>query len=69
LKTWMKNLPVSTMRLSFYGRNLWIKTKDPFLRHFDPESIALYGGTMLPGFEVGQLPNPRTFGVNLNVGF
>lgn len=69
LKKWISNPKLGSLRLSIYGRNLLIKTKDPFLRHFDPESIALYGGTMLPGFEVGQLPNPRTFGVNLNVGF
>ncbi|MEM1214323.1 MAG: SusC/RagA family TonB-linked outer membrane protein [Bacteroidota bacterium] len=69
LKPMFPNLPVQNLNLSLFGRNLWIKTKSEHLRHYDPEALALYGGTLLPGFEVGQLPNPRTYGVNLRVGF
>ena len=69
LKPWLKNLPLERIHLSFFGRNLWIHTKDRFLRHFDPEALSQSGGTIVPGFEVGQLPNPITFGANLKVQF
>ncbi|MEO9853170.1 MAG: SusC/RagA family TonB-linked outer membrane protein [Reichenbachiella sp.] len=69
LKPWLKNLPLEKVHLSFFGRNLWIKTKDRFLRHFDPEALSQSGGTIVPGFEVGQLPNPITLGANLKVQF
>ena len=69
LKPWIPALPFETLHLGIFGRNLWINTKDDGLRHFDPESMALFGGTYVPGFEAGQLPNPRTYGFNLRVGF
>ncbi|MEM0939783.1 MAG: SusC/RagA family TonB-linked outer membrane protein [Bacteroidota bacterium] len=69
LTPWVYNLPIETMHLSFFGRNLWIHTKDDFLRHFDPEALTMAGGTLVPGFEVGQFPNPRVFGANLKVQF
>ncbi|HZG23970.1 MAG TPA: SusC/RagA family TonB-linked outer membrane protein, partial [Chitinophagaceae bacterium] len=68
LKPMLPKLPVQSLRLSAFGRNLWTKTKSDFLRHFDPESLALSGSTLLPGFIVGQLPSPQTFGFNLSVG-
>jgi TonB-linked SusC/RagA family outer membrane protein len=69
LKPWLKKLPMESLRLSLFGRNLWTKTKSHFLRQFDPEALAQSGGTLIPGFEVGQLPSPQTYGVNLSVGF
>lgn len=69
LKNLLPNLPLEQLHLSVFGRNLFTNTKSDHLRHFDPESLALYGGTLLPGFEVGQLPSPRTYGFNLKVGF
>ncbi len=68
LKPWLKSLPVQRLYLSFFGRNLWIRSKERALRHFDPEALALNNGTLLPGFEVGQLPSPRVFGANLKIG-
>ncbi len=69
LKEWLPNLPVENINLALFGRNLWIRTKSEGLRHFDPEALAMYGGTLVPGFEVGQLPSPRVFGANLKVIF
>lgn len=69
LKPLINNLPLERLYLGVFGRNLLILTKDEGLRHFDPESMALFGGTFVPGFEAGQLPNPRTIGFNLNIGF
>ncbi|MEJ7740242.1 MAG: SusC/RagA family TonB-linked outer membrane protein [Chitinophagaceae bacterium] len=69
LKPWLKMLPVESLRFSAFGRNLFTKTKSSFLRHFDPESLALSGSSLIPGFIVGQLPSPQTYGFNLSVGF
>lgn len=52
--------------IAFYGRDLAMWTKFPI---FDPETAALNGGTLLPGVEMGQLPTPRTFGVNITLQF
>jgi len=69
LKPWITHPLLNKVHLSFFGRNLWIKMKEDALRHFDPEAIAMFGGTLVPGFEVGQLPSPRSFGFNLRLGF
>ena len=69
LKPYLNNVPLETVNLSFFGRNLWIRTKDRFLRHFDPEALSQSGGNIVPGFEVGQLPNPITVGANLKIQF
>jgi hypothetical protein len=49
---------------ALYGRDLALLTKFPI---FDPETAALNGSTILPGVEMGQLPTPRTYGVNLTL--
>lgn len=50
--------------LAIYGRDLAMITDFPI---FDPEVSALNGGTILPGIEMGQLPTPRTYGVNITL--
>ncbi|GGG14556.1 SusC/RagA family TonB-linked outer membrane protein [Pontibacter amylolyticus] len=50
--------------LALYGRDLAMITKFPI---FDPETAALNGSTILPGVEMGQLPTPRTWGMNLTL--
>ncbi|MFC4873541.1 SusC/RagA family TonB-linked outer membrane protein [Negadavirga shengliensis] len=57
---------VERASIALYGRDLAMWTKFPI---FDPETAALNGGTLLPGVEMGQLPTPRTFGVNLTLKF
>jgi TonB-linked SusC/RagA family outer membrane protein len=68
LKPYLKKLPFTQVNLSVFGRNLFTVTKDRALRHFNPESFAFNSGTLVPGFEAGQLPNTRTYGINLSVG-
>ncbi|MEM9932610.1 MAG: SusC/RagA family TonB-linked outer membrane protein [Bacteroidota bacterium] len=68
LKDWIPGELFENLYVGLFGRNLWIDTKSEALRHFDPESLAQFGGTLVPGFEVGQLPSPRTFGINVKVG-
>jgi TonB-linked SusC/RagA family outer membrane protein len=50
--------------VALYGRDLAMITKFPI---FDPETAALNGSTILPGVEMGQLPTPRTYGMNLTL--
>ncbi|RNL77363.1 SusC/RagA family TonB-linked outer membrane protein [Sinomicrobium pectinilyticum] len=53
--------------LSLYGRNLAVISDFPI---YDPEVAGLAGGTnMHPGVEVGQMPVPTEFGMNIQLGF
>ncbi|WP_460880815.1 TonB-dependent receptor domain-containing protein [Pontibacter rugosus] len=52
--------------IAVYGRNLAMITDFPI---FDPETAALNGSTALPGVEMGQLPTPRTYGMNVTLKF
>ena len=69
LKKYFPSAKVASANLSIFGRNLYTWTKDKFINQINPEAFAFNGGTMVPGFEVGQLPNTRTYGFNLTVGF
>lgn len=69
LKSYFPKLPIARADISIFGRNLYTWTKDSFVQQLNPESFVLNGGTLVPGFEAGQLPNTRTYGFNLTVGF
>ncbi|WP_233632683.1 SusC/RagA family TonB-linked outer membrane protein [Parapedobacter sp. ISTM3] len=68
------NLPVSVVSrwrlagasIAVYGRDLAMISDFPI---FDPETASLNGATIVPGVEMGQLPTPRTWGVNLRFQF
>ncbi|MFI2742402.1 SusC/RagA family TonB-linked outer membrane protein [Zhouia sp. PK063] len=61
-KTFLTDLSVS-----IYGRNLAVISDFPI---YDPEVAGLAGGTnMHPGVEVGQMPVPSQFGMNIKIGF
>ena len=62
----LQNTSIRQASIALYGRDLAMLTKFPI---FDPETAALNGGTLLPGVEMGQLPTPRTMGVNLTLKF
>src|SRR5690606_35909550 len=49
--------------ISFIGSDLALWTDVP---NIDPEAQALNGGTLLPGFEVTQLPSTKSYGFKLN---
>ncbi|KAA2241007.1 SusC/RagA family TonB-linked outer membrane protein [Chitinophaga agrisoli] len=51
--------------LGVYGRNLFIWSPWPI---FDPEFGTLNGTDIVQGYEVGQFPSTRSFGVNLIIG-
>ncbi|SFH11582.1 SusC/RagA family TonB-linked outer membrane protein [Pedobacter insulae] len=60
-----RKLGLSSVKLSFYGRNLFIWSPWPA---FDPEFGTLSGSDIVQGFETGQLPSTRTYGFRLVVG-
>lgn len=65
-KKFLKKTDVfNKLTLSVYGRDLFIWSPWPA---FDPEFGTLAGSDIVQGFETGQLPSTRTFGVRLVVG-
>lgn len=60
----LQRTPLQQATIALYGRDLAMITDFPI---FDPETAALNGGTILPGIEMGQLPTPRTYGVNITL--
>lgn len=60
-----QSLGLSRLSLGVYGRNLFIWSPWPA---FDPEFGTLAGSDIVQGFETGQLPSTRTYGVRLVVG-
>ncbi|MCX2679153.1 SusC/RagA family TonB-linked outer membrane protein [Galbibacter sp. EGI 63066] len=66
-KRFLKNTGLNNLTLSLYGRNLAVISDFPI---YDPEVAGLAGGTnMHPGVEVGQMPVPTEFGMNIKIGF
>lgn len=59
-------LPITGARFSLTGRNLILWTDNP---HFDPETVAMSGGTLQPGIENMSFPSTRSFTFNLRVDF
>ncbi|RZK44037.1 MAG: SusC/RagA family TonB-linked outer membrane protein [Pedobacter sp.] len=61
----VNSLGLSRLSIGAYGRNLFIWSPWPA---FDPEFGTLSGSDITQGFETGQLPSTRTFGLRLVVG-
>ncbi len=59
------SLGLSRLSIGVYGRNLFTWSPWPA---FDPEFGTLSGSDITQGFETGQLPSTRTYGVRLVVG-
>lgn len=57
-------LKVSNASIAVYGRDLAMISNFPI---FDPETASLNGSTVVPGVEMGQMPTPRTWGLNLRL--
>lgn len=60
-----KMLGLQRTSIGVYGRNLYIWSPWPI---FDPEFGTLAGTDIVSGFETGQFPSTRTFGINLTIG-
>jgi hypothetical protein len=53
---------ISGLQLALTGRNLFLWTKND---HLDPESA--FDNSNVQGFENGQMPSVRSFGINVTV--
>src|SRR5690606_9748021 len=62
----LQKVKLQKLNIGVYGRDLFIWSKWP---GFDPEFGTLSGSEINRGFEIGQFPSTRTYGVNLSVGF
>lgn len=62
----LSKTPIQDLKVSLVGRNLALWTENP---HFDPETMAMGGGTLIPGVEDMALPSTRNIGFNINVKF
>jgi TonB-linked SusC/RagA family outer membrane protein len=58
--------PIQDLKISLVGRNLALWTENP---HFDPETLSMGGGTLIPGVEDMAFPSTRSIGFNINVKF
>jgi len=65
-KKWFENNFIEDLRLSVYGRNLLLIHSN--VPHVDPET-AFSSDTDVQGFEFGQTPSARTYGLQLNARF
>ncbi|TZF85059.1 SusC/RagA family TonB-linked outer membrane protein [Pedobacter sp. BS3] len=61
----VKKLRLQKATIGIYGRDLYIWSKWPM---YDPEFGTLSGTDITQGFEIGQFPSTRNFGVNLVIG-
>ncbi|MES2829575.1 MAG: SusC/RagA family TonB-linked outer membrane protein [Bacteroidota bacterium] len=61
----VQGMGISRLTLGVYGRNLFIWSPWPA---FDPEFGTLAGSDIQQGFETGQLPSTRSYGVRLVMG-
>lgn len=64
-KKLLQRIGVSRLTFGVYGRNLFIWSPWPA---FDPEFGTLAGSDIQQGFETGQLPSTRNYGMRLVVG-
>lgn len=64
-KNFLAKMGLEKATLGVFGRNLFIWSAWPA---FDPEFGTLSGSDIVQGFETGQLPSTRTYGVRLTVG-
>lgn len=60
-----KRIGLQRATISAYGRDLFIWSPWPM---FDPEFGTLAGTDIVSGFEIGQFPSTRTFGLRLVIG-
>ena len=61
-----KTKVISNLSLAFYGNNLYCWSKFP---GWDPEALTMRGSSVIPGFEIMQMPTTAQFGGSLNITF
>ena len=61
----LSKIGLQKANIGIYGRDLWVNTKWP---SFDPEFGTLNDGQINAGFEIGQFPSTRSYGISLSIG-
>lgn len=61
---WLKRMFLQGVDVSVYGSNLLTISNFPI---YDPETAALNGNRIMPGIEMGQMPSPATYGLNIKL--
>jgi hypothetical protein len=62
--SFLSNSPFRSIKVSVVGRNLLLWTENP---HFDPDVMAMSGGTLQPGIENMAYPSTRSMGFNISL--
>ncbi|WEK34552.1 MAG: SusC/RagA family TonB-linked outer membrane protein [Candidatus Pseudobacter hemicellulosilyticus] len=62
--SFVKKIKMTGVSVALYGRDLAMISDFPI---FDPETASLNGSSIVPGVEMGQMPTPRTMGVNITL--
>lgn len=65
-KKLISSVGFQSVKLSVFGRNLAMVSDFPI---YDPETSALNDDTYIQGVEMGQLPTPSSYGLNLQLQF
>ena len=66
-KKWMaKTKVLSDASISVFGNNLYCWSNFPA---WDPEGVTMRGSSVIPGFEILQMPSTAQFGATLNLVF
>ncbi len=60
----LQSLPIRNASIALVGRNLFLWTDVP---HIDPETTSMYGGEIVPGFEVHQIPSTRSVALDITI--
>ena len=63
-KKWLNKMFLQGVDVAIYGSNLLTISDFPL---YDPETAALNGNRIMPGIEMGQMPSPATYGVNVKL--
>lgn len=61
---WLNRMFLQGVDISLFGSNLLTISDFPI---YDPETAALNGNRIMPGIEMGQMPSPATYGVNVKL--
>ena len=61
-----KTKVLSGASVSVYGNNLWCWTDFP---GWDPEAVTMRGSSVIPGFDILQMPTTAQFGATINLTF
>jgi len=61
-QAWANRIAATNLSIAVTGRNLWTSTDVP---NIDPEFAYTTGN--FQGIEFAALPNPRTFGLSVNI--